>query len=300
MQALPFAQPGRFFRGNLHTHSTLSDGTLAPTQVLDSYSRAGYDFVAITDHFLQRYGFPITDTRASRSAAFTTLLGAELHTGQIGLGEVWHLLAVGLPPDFSATRADEPAAQLCARACATGAFVAAAHPAWYGVTPQDILTLGAIQAVETYNATCAALSDRGESWQTLDALLAGGRRYLACATDDAHFEPARPDAQQAWVQVKAARLDPQALLDALHAGHFYSSTGPQIHDIVMERGNRLTVVCSPCQAIFAASRGSWARQQHGQQLTTARLSLEGVPGPYVRVTVRDAAGHRAWSNPIWL
>jgi hypothetical protein len=30
MHALPFDKPGRFYRGNLHTHSTRSDGTMPP------------------------------------------------------------------------------------------------------------------------------------------------------------------------------------------------------------------------------------------------------------------------------
>lgn len=300
MVVLPFALPGRFYRGNLHTHSTASDGMLTPPDVLNSYRQAGYDFVAITDHFLERYGFPITDTRSSHSAVFTTLLGAELHPGQIGLGEAWHLLAVGLPLDFSPMQEHESAAQVCARARAAGAFVVAAHPAWYGVTPQDILALGPIQAIEVYNATCAALNDRGDSWQTLDALLTEGQRYLACVSDDAHFHPARPDWQRAWVQVKATHLESRALLDALHAGHFYCSTGPQIHDIRVEAGLQLTVECSPCTAIFAAGRGSWSQQEHGHNLITATLSLKNLTSPYVRVTVRDAMGQRAWSNPIWL
>ena len=46
MQIPPFSTPGRFWRGNLHTHSHRSDGALAPEQVVDAYKRAGYDFVA--------------------------------------------------------------------------------------------------------------------------------------------------------------------------------------------------------------------------------------------------------------
>jgi hypothetical protein len=300
MNALPFRQPGRFYRGNLHTHSTNSDGDKTLEQVVESYRHAGYDFVAITDHFLERYRFPISDTLPFRTAQFTTLLGAELHAGQVALGGPWHILAVGLPLDFAPTRADESAADLCARARAAGAFVAAAHPYWYGLTSQEILALGRISAIETYNATCQALNDRGDSWPLLDALLAQGQHYLSYAADDAHFHPHRPDWQQAWVQVKASHLDPQALLDALLAGHFYSSTGPELHDIRVEVPNQITVLCSPCHAIFVAGQGSWARQHHGQQVTHATFALEGCPSPYLRVTVRDALGRRAWSNPLWL
>jgi hypothetical protein len=255
LDTLPFRQPGCFYRGNLHTHSARSDGETSPVQVVDSYRQAGFDFVAVTDHFLARYRFPITDTRPCRTARFTTLLGAELHTGHVAGGEMWHLLAVGLPRDFAPTAVDEPAAHLCARARAAGAFVAAAHPYWYGVTAQDIVSLGEINAIETYNATCQVLNDRGDSWHVLDTLLGQGRQYLACATDDAHFDPQRPDWQRAWVRVKAASLHPQALLDALHAGHFYASTGPEIRDIRFEAGHRMTVACSPCDPYLSPAKG---------------------------------------------
>ena len=56
MYQLPFQQPGRFYRGNLHTHSTRSDGALAPEVVVDAYRSHSYDFVALTviDNFGKR------------------------------------------------------------------------------------------------------------------------------------------------------------------------------------------------------------------------------------------------------
>ena len=45
MSIPPFSTPGRFWRGNLHTHSNLSDGALAPEQVIAAYRGAGYDFM---------------------------------------------------------------------------------------------------------------------------------------------------------------------------------------------------------------------------------------------------------------
>lgn len=37
-------------KGQLHTHTTLSDGTLTPQEVADVYHSLGYDFLAFTDH----------------------------------------------------------------------------------------------------------------------------------------------------------------------------------------------------------------------------------------------------------
>ena len=75
----PCSTPGRFWRGNLHTHSTRSDGLRSPEEVCRFYEAAGYDFLALTDHYLEHYGWPITDTRPFRSPTFTTLIGAEIH-----------------------------------------------------------------------------------------------------------------------------------------------------------------------------------------------------------------------------
>ena len=121
-----FSAPGRFFRGNLHTHSTRSDGALEPAEVCRRYRDEGYDFLALTDHFVGVYNYPIVDTRAFRAPGFTTILGAELHTGRQQSGDLWHILAVGLPedftppnaPGFSPVEGSETAAELAERAVA--------------------------------------------------------------------------------------------------------------------------------------------------------------------------------------
>ena len=48
----PFEGPGFFLKGNLHTHTSLTDGALGPQEVVDIYRRAGYDFIALSEHFL--------------------------------------------------------------------------------------------------------------------------------------------------------------------------------------------------------------------------------------------------------
>ena len=57
--------------------------------------------MALTDHFVGLWDYPIVDTALFRSKGFTTLLGAELHSGAQSNGALWHILAVGLPLDFA-------------------------------------------------------------------------------------------------------------------------------------------------------------------------------------------------------
>jgi hypothetical protein len=300
MNVGPFAAPGRFWRGNLHTHSTRSDGHLEPDDVCAFYRAAGYDFIALTDHFMERYGYPITDTEAYRTETFTTLLGAELHTGLTEFGQLWHILAVGLPADFAPNLPGEDGPGIAKRALEAGAFVAAAHPAWYGLTEADIRSLGDVHAVEIYNGTAIDHNDKADSWYLLDLLLRRGLRYSACATDDAHFDPDRQDRFRGWVHVKCESLDPARILAALKAGSYYSSTGPQILDMAIDDEDSLAVRCSPADRVWVTGPGSVSIAVHGSDITRADFDLRMLgDAACFRVTVRDARGGRAWSNPVW-
>ena len=295
----PFGLPGRFWRGNLHTHTTASDGTLTASQVSAVYREAGYDFLALTDHFLELYDFPLTEVPLA-DERFVGIRAAELHAGKMANGELWHMVAVGLPQGFAPPPPHEDGPSLARRAADAGAFVAAAHPAWNGTTADDIRSLGRIHAVETWNATAHVQNDKADSWYVLDQLLASGARLNACVADDAHFDPARPgDARRGWVWVKSERLDGDAVLDALKRGAYYSSTGPQIHDLRVV-GRQLHIRCSQVEWMFVTGSGSQGLHRTGRDLVEAAFDLSRLKGPYLRVTIRDAQGGRAWSNPVWL
>jgi hypothetical protein len=300
-----FEAPGSFWRGNLHTHSTRSDGVLDPAEVCRRYKAEGYDFISLTDHFVGRYGYPITDTLAFRDESFTTLPGAELHSGAMENGELWHILAVGLPDDFPPPNApdfrpiddQESGAELAARARAAGAFVAIAHPEWSGLTTADARTIEAAHAVEIYNHGCAVGCDRPHGFYTLDQLLSEGRELTLCATDDAHFS--EPDHFGGWVMVKATENTPEALLAALKAGHHYSSTGPDLRNILWS-DNEVMVESSAVQSVIVQGKGAASIAVHGESMTRTRVPLDRFAAcEWLRISVFDAAGKRAWSNPHW-
>lgn len=295
-----FTAPGRFYRGNLHTHSTCSDGALEPEELCRRYAERGYDFLCVSDHFLDKYGYPITDTRPYRTTGFTTLIGAEVHAPVTSSGEKWHILAVGLPLDFAPPSATETGTELALRCGAAGAFVAIAHPEWYALTLDDAAQIGNAHAVEVYNHTSQVRMARGGGTYFLDALLSQGRQINALACDDAHFNiqaaPER-DAFGGWVMVKSAGSEPDQLLAALKAGRYYSTQGPELHDIYRV-GDVLAVRCSPVDQIMLLGRGRRYVYHAGVDLTETRLPIESFAGDWCRVVVMDAAGKCAWSNPI--
>jgi len=294
---LAFTKPGRFFKGNLHTHSTRSDGALEPEAVCDAYRDAGYDFLALTDHFLKRYDFPIVDTRPFRTNAFTTILGAEVHAPATSLGELWHLLAVGLPQDLAPTTATETGPELARRCLEAGAFLSIAHPDWYGLTKADADTIEGAHAIEIYNHTSHVRCDRGGGSALLDQLNAAGRRIALCAVDDAHFHC--HDYFGGFVMVRAADNEPDALVASLKQAAYYSSQGPIIEDVAYGE-DTVEVACSPASAVMVLGRGASAAQHLGADLTRVTLPLERVKaGGFARIVVADSQGRRAWTNPVW-
>lgn len=294
----PFAAAGRFLKGNIHTHSNRSDGALPPEEVVKRYRSAGYDFLAITDHFVASYGFPITDTTGYRDDRFTTLIGAELHAPRTEMNNLWHLLAVGLPPDFAQTSREETGPQLAKRAHEAGAFIGLAHPAWYELSMVDAETLIEwCHAIEVYNHGCHVMHDKGDGAYMLDGLSDKGHQKLTYACDDAHFKA--PDFGGGWIELTAEENSPEAIVAGLKAGAFFSTQGPRIHSISIE-GDSLHVECSPAAGVVVAGRGHQHSYKFGQGLSYAEIPLQGLRGsPWFRVIVLGEDGKRAWSNPYW-
>ena len=141
-----FTASSRPLRGNLHGHSTHSDGHQDTTDVVRLYREAGYDFTCLSDHLWSEPRFAaetINDSSAFDSADFITIPSAEIHClgklyDQDGL---WHLVANGLPLDFAVASRSETAPELVKRAVDAGAFVTIAHPEWYALTTAEALSL---------------------------------------------------------------------------------------------------------------------------------------------------------------
>jgi hypothetical protein len=297
---------GRFYRGNLHCHSNLSDGQWSPEDVIGAYRDAGYDFLCLSDHFEAEYGWQITDTRSLRDENFTTLVGAELSSAAWDDRDCYWVTAAGLPADFEAPPADDHAGAIT-RARAAGAFVVMLHPGLNNLphaAAERSPALDSVHAVEIYNhnGAMAAIPDRADGAYMLDGLLGSGRRLLVNAGDDAHFGHPR-DRFGGWIEVHSERLDPDLLLASMKAGRYYSTQGPSIEELLVD-DDKLLVRTSEAYAISLTTGGD--RWQSGEErhnpdgsVREAEFDLTPFRSSYCRITVVDADGKRAWSNPVW-
>ena len=69
---------GRFYKANLHSHSTVSDGTLTPAEMKRVYMAHGYSIIAYTDHEILR------DHSALSDCDFLAITGYELSVNERG------------------------------------------------------------------------------------------------------------------------------------------------------------------------------------------------------------------------
>ena len=292
-----FSLEGEFLRGNIHGHTTMSDGALTPQKVCERYRQTGYDFLAVTDHFTSNYGFKITDTSEFQGEDFSTILGAEIHCGKTSQGEIWHILAVGLPLDFPPIKQFESASDAVSKCIASGAFVGIAHPHWYNLSVNDALSLEKAHAVEIYNHLQHVSADRGYGTTMWDAMLCADREVFGIAVDDSHW--VHPDQFGGWVMVKVPHNKPHAIVKALKNGDFYSSQGPTFNSVSISR-EKLCASFSPCDRITIVGPGSRRLGISNSSMTQAPLPLEKFANGWIRLTITDSAGKRAWLNPHYL
>ena len=78
----------KWYKGNLHTHSTNSDGRLSPEEVIGLYREEGYDFLALTDHWF------MGEERQEEN--FLLLSGAEYDVGNNVRDGIYHVVGIGM------------------------------------------------------------------------------------------------------------------------------------------------------------------------------------------------------------
>lgn len=299
MRYSPFRADARWYRGNLHTHTTLSDGVKSPSEMAAIYRGAGYDFLALTDHDV--YGIHADLCRDD----FLLLPGIELNfdlSDPAGYRQ-HHIVGIGLPGKNTFRHGERfayppsPTPQdLIDALRAHGNLAIYAHPAWSHTAMAVLQGLTGLAGMEIYNHTCEAGTGTGYAEGYYDQLLWAGRRLACFASDDSHQY--LEDYGGGWIMVKACALTHEAILAAIQTGSFYATNGPAIHDICLE-GGRLHVACSPCRAVCCLGDtfpGMAWRSDQGA-LTQVDFDLYDAPA-YLRVVCEDNQGHKAWSQPF--
>ncbi len=298
----PFHTDAPWLRCALHAHTTNSDGELAPRMLVKHYERAGYDVLAITDHWFR--------STAPSTERLLVIASAELNCVLPGPRD-GHVLALGIDDTLGSLEGERrDLAGTAEWIVANGGVAFLAHPYWTGASPGTLELPETVSGIEVFNAGCELELGRGTSTVHWDELLDAGRTCFALATDDSHHPGF--DSDLAWTWVRAERTQ-EAVLEALRNGCFYGSTGPRI-SAVRRVEEAVEIECEPCRSVnvvYGVSSGAGVHAgrlgyRYGGEIldatsdglvTAARLTVPGTAA-YARVEITDARGGKAWTNPL--
>lgn len=279
---------------NFHTHTTQSDGKKTPEEAAALYKAAGYDAIAITDHYLWTEGGSLAGLRILSGAEYDT----EICCGREG---VYHILALGCDRDPEIAREPRlPAEEIVSRILAVGGTPVLAHPAWSLNQPQTALDLLEVTLTEIHNS----VSDAGESSRPYSGCFADlvaclGKPMLLLATDDTHYYVGDDETKNAVMVECDANATEKEILDAVLAGKFYATQGPEAH--IAREGDEIVVRCSPACRISLFSNVAWAEGycSRGENLTEHRHRI--LPRErFIRAEVTDAEGRVGYTNYLVL
>lgn len=327
-------ESGRFYKANMHMHTTVSDGVGSPEEIKKAYMDAGYSIVAYSDHevlvehndltdenFLAITSFEKTINKSTEKT-YSHMTTAHLNffakdPNNISLSVLNPETAWGNAKNYiteemkkfayKAEYSAEGLNDVIKRANDEGFLVTLNHPVWSLENYDDYKDLKGLWGIEVYN-TASDLEGYPDTVQPFEDLLRKGERLYPLCTDDAH----KPyDRFGGFIMIKADKLEYKTIMAALEKGDFYASTGPSIYDIAVE-DNILSVKCSDAVTVsFITDRRRNQQKTWDGETTMTEATfdmtkfledsvLTDTPAPYFRIAVKDKSGRIAYSRAYFL
>jgi hypothetical protein len=275
------ASRGRLFRGELHLHSTHSDGRWTVEEMALAARDRPVDFLFLTDHNT------VTGIDALRRAVGGRIA---VHPGQEMTTFRGHALALGPERwmDWRAGLDGRTIDDVARDVRAAGGVMIVAHPD----APPDPLCTGCqwthadfapslADAVEVWGGLWDGAEERNQGCLDLwRRWLNAGHRLAATGATDAHrHEDWQGAVPLTYVMAEDLSLD--AILDGLRAGRTYVSSGPFVQVGAREEGGRLAAVGDT-----ARDAGSIEASCAGAPEAELRIVVDGETR--ARAAVQDA------------
>ncbi len=321
-------ESGQFFKVNMHSHSTLSDGKMTCQEVKDRYKSLGYHAVCFTDHEIMFTHLDLCDENFVALHGYEVSIKQNLDVSSGFLKPLYHLNLISKyqdnpnMPKFFRNHPSKFGNSMALRQTVgnydeliekteysvdwlneytkdvvnRGFLVNYNHPQWSLQTKDDYVGLKYIHSVEVINGSCEFLNDNTSLH--FEQMLRAGMRVCPTAGDDNHN---LENTGLAWTMIKADSLSYASLIDGYEKGNCYATQGPDILHLVLD-GTKIRVKTSPCFAVQLLSQGRCGeiRRAGSEPLTEAVFDYRPDRfGSYFRIEVRDMAGNRAFSNAYY-
>ena len=308
----PFSASGNWYRGSSHNHSLASDGKHTVPDLAKWYEDQEMDFIVITDHDV------VADVSDNGGGDILVIPGAEV-------GVCWdealgaEILCLGIE-EIKRKRVHPQ--DVIYDALEQGGLPYVSHPHLSGVYSALMTDLDGLVGIEVYNHAASVVWNRGTASIHLDDLMGVGKIVWGLASDDLHT--IRKIGPQGRVEVRAKSNNRQDILSSMRDGLYYSTTGPQIHDISIGE-THVRVKCSAAKRVVFSTLPWVSKKVESdgtESLTEVEVALEQIGSsgrvqalmqelvqmkalsqpkdlrPHLRVEIDDGNSGYAWSNPI--
>jgi len=329
-------QPLHWYKCNTHTHTAWfagSDANASGDYSAQWYQKHGYQCLVITDH---EHLTPV-DT-LNKPGEFLVIRGQEITQGihedgapngirwahVNGINTNQAIMPIGYPNMPNDVSLGATYVRNVDAVYAAGGIPQINHPTRIaGPRLEDLLQIQRPFLFEVFNAfphigSFGGVDDKGvvaPSFETLwDSLLSRGKVAWGVASDDVHDymnfdDPNAPTPGKAWIVVRAPELTLSAVMQALRQGQFYASSGVALNDYQADSKGISLTLDFPCgwhctakatdvlfRTRFIGKDGKVLAEVTG---TAPSYRFKGNEG-YVRASVTDSDGHRAWTQPVFL
>ena len=299
-----------WYKGNIHTHTTESDGDASPEHVSGWYGEHGYDFLALTDH---NHLTLIKEASNNQNRWPLLIPGEEVTSRLFDIKIPIHVNGIGISHVIDAAHEDSIVKTLqenVNRIRNSGGLASINHPNYkWAFGDKEISQVSGTWAMEVHNGHPASNNLGGggnPSTESMwDRVLSAGTRLFGIATDDSHhytdeFSFDRSNPGRGWVVVKSDALDQDSLMKAMSAGEFYASTGVVLGELSISP-SEVVIELDPRtdEKLTTVFYGKHGRELWRSEGLVARYKPSKLDG-YVRSTVESSRGTRAWTQPIFL
>ncbi len=302
-----------WLKGNLHTHTTNSDGDASPEHVSEWYHEHGYDWLCLSDH----NHLTILEGSKAEKSKWPLLVHGEEVTSRQSVGPV-HVNGYGINELVEASDSTDIVTAMrenVERIIAAGGMASINHPNFrWAFDDGAMMQVEGYKFMEVFNGHPNTHNDGGGGKTSTagiwDRLLSHGRRVWGIAVDDSHhytneFAADRSNPGRGWVQVDADTPTEHGILEAMSRGDFYASTGVKIGDMVSNtREINLEIdpetepdgIQAKYTTLFTGSNGRLLYESTTNSPSYKPTRLDG----YVRATVYSSRGTRAWTQPVFI
>ena len=317
-----FRGNGNWYKGNIQSHTTVSDGMLEPEEAVNKYRDHGFSFLALSDHdiftdFRERFDtedfitIPATEASVNLFTREGSVDRYKVHhlLGLMGTKEMQdaapdgvykHLQSIPPLQLYGEWDGQEVAQQTADMLMRHGCVTTYNHPGWSRVTEEDFIHTEGLSALEIFNFNTVWESNTGFDCGSWDRMLRMGRKINGFASDDNHNEGLFEDSCGGWICVNAPDLSHDSIIQNFIDGNYYSSSGPEIYNWGVKDGkvwadtssvNRVNFICGNYINDGWMTFDSW----YEDTITHAEYTLKGHE-TYVRVEATDKFGRTACQN----